>query len=196
MRRDMRSRSFEVGPRDGLQNEAREDPGGREDRADRPACAAPGSGGSRWRVSSARNGCRRWPTGPRFWRASRGRRGCRYAALDAEHAGLRGRMAAGADEVAMFGSASEGFTRANINCSIDESLERFRPVLEAADAANVPVRGYVSCVTDCPYDGPTRAGAGGAGGRRAVRDGLLRDLAGRYDRAGHAGAGRGDAGRR
>ena len=62
-------------------------------------------------------------------------------------------MAAGADEVAIFGSVSEGFSRANINASIAESLERFRPVAEAATARGVPVRGYVSCVVECPYDG-------------------------------------------
>jgi len=62
--------------------------------------------------------------------------------------------AAGVGEVAVFASASEGFSQRNINCSIAESLARFAPVLAAAQAAGVPVRGYVSCVTDCPYDGP------------------------------------------
>ena len=56
--------------------------------------------------------------------------------------------------VAVFVSASEGFSRANLNCSIAESIERLAPVAAAAQAARVPVRGYVSCVTDCPYDGP------------------------------------------
>lgn len=56
---------------------------------------------------------------------------------------------------AIFASASEGFSQKNINCSIAESIERFKPVLEAAKADSMPVRGYVSCVTDCPYDGPT-----------------------------------------
>jgi hydroxymethylglutaryl-CoA lyase len=69
--------------------------------------------------------------------------------------GFEGAVAAGADEVAIFGSASEGFSRANINCSISESLARFAPVAEAAKVGNVKLRGYVSCVTDCPYDGPT-----------------------------------------
>lgn len=58
------------------------------------------------------------------------------------------------DEVAIFGSASEGFSRANINCSIEESLARFAPLVAAAMADGVPVRGYVSCVVKCPYDGP------------------------------------------
>ena len=78
--------------------------------------------------------------------------GVTYAALTPNLQGLRAAMAAGVDEVAVFASASEGFSRANINCSIAESLDRFAPVLAAA---TVPVRGYVSCVTDCPYDGPT-----------------------------------------
>ena len=78
-----------------------------------------------------------------------------YAALTPNMRGLTEAQAAKANEVAIFGSASEGFSQANINCSIDESLERFAPVLEAAKAAGLPVRGYVSCTVDCPYDGPT-----------------------------------------
>lgn len=56
--------------------------------------------------------------------------------------------------MAIFGSASDGFSRANLNCSVAESLERFAPVAKAALGAGIPVRGYVSCVTDCPFDGP------------------------------------------
>lgn len=81
--------------------------------------------------------------------------GIAYAALTPNLRGLEAALASGADEVAIFGSASEGFSRANINCSIAESLQRFAPVLDAAQRAGLPVRGYVSCVTDCPYDGPT-----------------------------------------
>jgi hydroxymethylglutaryl-CoA lyase len=81
--------------------------------------------------------------------------GVSYAALTPNLRGFEAANAAGANEVAVFGSASEGFSRANLNCSIGESLERFAPVLEAAGSAGLPVRGYVSCVTDCPYDGPT-----------------------------------------
>lgn len=81
--------------------------------------------------------------------------GVTYAALTPNLRGIEAALAAGADEVAIFGSASEGFSRANINCSIAESLQRFAPVLDAAKHAGLPVRGYVSCVTDCPYDGPT-----------------------------------------
>lgn len=64
-------------------------------------------------------------------------------------------VAAGAREVAIFGAASESFTRKNINCSIEESLERFQEVADAAKSAGIPVRGYVSCVCGCPYEGRT-----------------------------------------
>jgi len=60
---------------------------------------------------------------------------------------------AGANEVAIFGAASESFTEKNINCSIKESLHRFRDVIKAAKADDIPVRGYVSCVVACPYEG-------------------------------------------
>ena len=83
------------------------------------------------------------------------RPGVTYAALTPNMRGLNGAVTARADEIAVFASASEGFSQANINCSIDESLNRFAPVLAAARAASIPVRGYVSCVTDCPYDGST-----------------------------------------
>ena len=79
--------------------------------------------------------------------------GVQYTALTPNMRGFEGAIAAGANEIAIFGAASEGFSQKNINCSIAESLERFAPVVDAAKAANVPVRGYVSCVTDCPYDG-------------------------------------------
>lgn len=78
-----------------------------------------------------------------------------YTALTPNLRGFEAAIAAGADEVAVFASASEGFSEKNINCSISESIERFIPLLRAAEAAHIPVRGYVSCVTDCPYDGPT-----------------------------------------
>lgn len=81
--------------------------------------------------------------------------GISYAVLTPNMRGFDAAIAAGASEIAVFGSASEGFSQKNINASIAESLERFRPVTQAAQAAGIPVRGYVSCVTDCPYDGPT-----------------------------------------
>lgn len=82
------------------------------------------------------------------------RPGTRYAALTPNLRGFEAALAAGVDEVAIFASASEGFSRANLNCTIAESLERFAPVLQAAQAALLPVRGYVSMVTDCPFEGP------------------------------------------
>lgn len=81
--------------------------------------------------------------------------GTAYGALTPNMRGLDGAIAARADWVAVFASASEGFSRANLNCSTAESLERFAPVCEAAAERGVPVRGYVSCVVACPYDGPT-----------------------------------------
>lgn len=84
--------------------------------------------------------------------------GVRYAALTPNLKGYEGARAARADEVAIFASASEGFSRANLNCTIAESLERFAPVAAAARADGIAVRGYVSVVTDCPYDGPTPPG--------------------------------------
>ena len=85
--------------------------------------------------------------------------GVRYAALTPNMKGYEGARAAKADEVAIFASASEGFSKANLNATIAESLDRFRPVAKAAQADGIPVRGYVSVVTDCPYDGPVAPGA-------------------------------------
>ncbi|MDB5503951.1 MAG: hydroxymethylglutaryl-CoA lyase [Tardiphaga sp.] len=67
--------------------------------------------------------------------------------------GYEGAKAVGAKVIAVFASASEGFSRANINCSVAESIERFKPVIARAQADGVKVRGYVSCVLGCPYDG-------------------------------------------
>jgi hydroxymethylglutaryl-CoA lyase len=80
--------------------------------------------------------------------------GVSYAALTPNLLGFERALEAGVNEVAVFASASEGFSQKNINCSIAESLERFRPVLLGAKTAMLPVRGYVSCTTDCPFDGP------------------------------------------
>jgi hydroxymethylglutaryl-CoA lyase len=79
--------------------------------------------------------------------------GVRYTALTPNLKGLERAVAAGADEVAVFAAASEGFSQKNINCSVAESLARFEPVLAAARDTGLPVRGYVSCVLGCPYDG-------------------------------------------
>jgi hydroxymethylglutaryl-CoA lyase len=81
------------------------------------------------------------------------RRGVTYSALVPNMQGFARALAAGVSEIAIFGAASESFSRRNINCSIDESLERFRPVAESARAAGMRVRGYVSCALGCPYEG-------------------------------------------
>ena len=81
------------------------------------------------------------------------RDGIRYSVLTPNLKGLEGALAAGATEVAVFGAASDAFTRKNINCSISESFARFAEVIDAAQKAKVPVRGYVSCTLGCPYEG-------------------------------------------
>ncbi len=81
------------------------------------------------------------------------RPGTSYPVLVPNMKGFEAAQDAGAREIAVFGAASETFTRANINCSIAESTARFAPVVEAARAAGLAVRGYVSCVLGCPYEG-------------------------------------------
>lgn len=81
------------------------------------------------------------------------RPGVVYSALTPNMKGYERALAAKADEVAVFGAASEAFTQKNINCTIAESLERFRPLIEQARQDGIPVRGYVSCVLGCPYEG-------------------------------------------
>ena len=79
--------------------------------------------------------------------------GVTYSVLTPNMKGFEGAVAAKASEVAIFGAATEAFSQKNINCSIDESLERFRPVAEAAHEIGLPVRGYISCGLGCPYEG-------------------------------------------
>jgi len=149
---------FEVGPRDGLQNEKRAIPV-----AEKIALVDCLSGAGFRRIEVASFVSPKWvPQMADSGAVLAGIRrapGVRYAALTPNMKGLEAALAAKADEVAIFGAASEGFSRANINASIAESLERFAPLAEAARAAGLPVRGYVSCVTDCPYDGPVAPGA-------------------------------------
>lgn len=83
----------------------------------------------------------------------RRRPGVSYPVLVPNLQGLRAALAAGAREVAVFVAASEGFSRHNLNCSIDQSFERLAPVAAAAQAAGIALRGYVSCALGCPYDG-------------------------------------------
>ncbi|MCC5961011.1 MAG: hydroxymethylglutaryl-CoA lyase [Rhodobacteraceae bacterium] len=147
---------FEVGPRDGLQNETRLIP--TRDKVALVNCLS--RAGFR-RIEVASFVSPKWVPQmadstdvlAQIARAD----GVRYAALVPNMRGFEAARNARADEVAIFGSASEGFSRANLNCSVSESLERFAPVAKAALGAGIPVRGYVSCVTDCPFDGPVLA---------------------------------------
>ncbi|GHE01408.1 hydroxymethylglutaryl-CoA lyase [Defluviimonas sp. 20V17] len=145
---------FEVGPRDGLQNEKRQIP-----TAEKIALVDLLSTAGFRRIEIASFVSPRWvpqmADSAEVLAGITRMPGVRYAALTPNMRGYEGARAARADEVAIFGSASEGFSRANVNCSIEESLERFAPVCAAARADGIPVRGYISCVIDCPYDGPT-----------------------------------------
>ena len=149
---------FEVGPRDGLQNEAREIPV-----AEKVALVDRLSAAGFRRIECASFVSPKWVpqmagSGAVLAGIKRGA-GIRYAALTPNMRGFQDAMAAGADEIAVFGSASEGFSQKNINASIAESLERFRPILEEARHIDLQVRGYVSCVVECPYDGPVAPAA-------------------------------------
>jgi len=142
----------EVGPRDGLQNEAREVPTEvKLELIERLAAAglrsveATAFVSPKWVPQMADH--------VEVLERIRRKPGVSYPVLTPNLKGFEAARAAGATEVAIFGAASEGFSRRNINCSIAESLDRFRPVAEAAKKNNVKVRGYVSCVLGCPYEG-------------------------------------------
>ncbi|WP_027258412.1 hydroxymethylglutaryl-CoA lyase [Leisingera aquimarina] len=145
---------FEVGPRDGLQNEKREIPV-----AEKVALTDCLSRAGFKRIEVASFVSPKWVpqmAGSAKVLAGITRApGVRYAALTPNMRGYEDAVAANADEIAVFASASEGFSKANINATIEESIARFLPILDAAKGGGVPVRGYVSCVTDCPYDGAT-----------------------------------------
>ena len=85
--------------------------------------------------------------------------GVSYPVLVPNAKGMENAVAAGVKELAVFAAASESFSQKNINCSIAESLERFKPVLEEAKKHNIKVRGYVSCVLGCPYEGEIKPAA-------------------------------------
>jgi hydroxymethylglutaryl-CoA lyase len=149
---------FEVGPRDGLQNEKRE-----ISVADKVALVNRLSDAGFSRIECASFVSPKWVpqmagSGEVLAQIRRAE-GVRYAALTPNMRGYEDARAAKADEISVFASASEGFSQKNINASIAESLERFAPVLEEARHLDIPVRGYVSCVIDCPYDGPVAPGA-------------------------------------
>ncbi len=147
-----RVRIVEVGPRDGLQNEATPvDVATRIGLIDRltaaglPAIESGSFVSPKWVPQMA-------DTDAVLAGITR-RDGVDYPVLVPNMRGLEAALAAGVGEVAVFGAASESFSRKNINCSIAESLERFRPVCDAAIRQGLRVRGYVSCVLGCPYEG-------------------------------------------
>jgi Isopropylmalate/homocitrate/citramalate synthases len=145
---------FEVGPRDGLQNEKRLIP-----TAEKVALVDLLSTAGFRRIEVASFVSPKWvPQMADSAEVLAGidrRPGISYAALTPNMKGYEGARAARADEIAVFASASEGFSKANLNCTVAESIDRFLPILAAARADGIPVRGYISCVTDCPFDGPT-----------------------------------------
>jgi len=148
-----RVRIVEVGPRDGLQNEPAIVPTATKlELVERLAAAglrdieATAFVAPKWVPQMADQA--------EVMRGLRRRAGVRYPVLTPNLKGFEAAVAAGATEVAVFAAASEGFSRRNINCSVDESIERFVPVFEAAERLGVTVRGYVSCVVACPVDGP------------------------------------------
>ncbi|MBS9716712.1 hydroxymethylglutaryl-CoA lyase [Pseudohalocynthiibacter aestuariivivens] len=145
---------FEVGPRDGLQNEAREIP-----TAEKIALVDCLSRAGFQRIEVGSFVSPKWvpqmADSDAVLKDIKRVDGVSYAALAPNMRGYEGAVAAKVDEIAIFASASEGFSKSNINATISESIERFKPILKAARHIDMPVRGYVSCVTDCPFDGPT-----------------------------------------
>ncbi len=145
-------RVVEVGPRDGLQNE--KTPLDAQDKIELIHTLADAG------VTVIESGSfvnPKWvpqmASSEEVFQGLKRKNGVTYSALTPNLKGFERALAVKADEVAVFGAASEAFAQKNTNCSIAESLERFKPVMEAAKAANVPVRGYISCVVGCPYEG-------------------------------------------
>ncbi|MBZ5486774.1 hydroxymethylglutaryl-CoA lyase [Halomonas aquamarina] len=148
-----RVRLFEMAPRDGLQNE----PGAMVPTATKIELIERLASAGIRHIEAASFVSPRWV--PQMGDAGDVMRGITrmpgvvYSALTPNLKGLENALEAGVEEVAVFGAASEAFSQKNINCSITESLTRFAPVLERAQGAGVRVRGYVSCVLGCPYEG-------------------------------------------
>jgi hydroxymethylglutaryl-CoA lyase len=147
-----RVRIVEVGPRDGLQNEPGEVPTAvklelieRLADAGLPAVEATAFVSPKWVPQMADH--------TEVLERIRRRPGVSYPVLTPNLKGFEAARAAGATEVAVFGAASETFSKKNINCSIVESLERFLPITKTAQQHGIRVRGYVSCVLGCPYEG-------------------------------------------
>lgn len=145
-------RIVEVGPRDGLQNERQ--PVATAIKAELISRLA--GAGLKVIEATAFVSPKRVPQmadHDRLLRGLKRQAGLSYPVLVPNMQGFEAAVAAGAEEVAVFTAASEGFSRQNIGCSIAESMARFRPVLAAAKRSGVRVRGYVSCVLGCPYEG-------------------------------------------
>ncbi|MBO9492173.1 hydroxymethylglutaryl-CoA lyase [Endozoicomonas sp. G2_1] len=142
----------EVGPRDGLQNE--QEPISAEDKI---SLVNQLSDAGLKKIEAGSFVSPKWvpqmATSTDVFAGIRRQTGVSYTCLTPNMKGFEAALAAGVDEVAVFGAASEQFSQKNINCSIDESIERFIPLIESAKKANLPVRGYVSCVVGCPYQG-------------------------------------------
>ena len=145
-------RIVEVGPRDGLQNEPGQVPTDVKVRlierlveAGLPAVEATAFVSPKWIPQMADH--------TEVMERIRRKPGVSYPVLTPNLKGFEAARAAGATEVAIFGAASETFSKKNINCSIAESLDRFRPVVSEAKKNDIKVRGYVSCVLGCPYEG-------------------------------------------
>ena len=145
-------RIVEVGPRDGLQNEAKP-----VSVAARVALIEQLAGAGIRAIESGSFVSPKWvpqmASSDEVFAGIDRKAGVTYSALTPNLKGFEGALAAGVDEVAVFAAASEAFSQKNINCSIDESLARFEPVMAAAQDAGIAVRGYVSCVVGCPYAG-------------------------------------------
>ena len=150
-------RLVEVGPRDGLQNEKAMVPTDAKvalidalREAGFPAIEATAFVSPKWvpQMADAADVMKRIHRKP----------GIRYPVLTPNMKGFDAALAAQADEVAVFVAASQTFSRKNINCSIEESLERARPIFAAAASHGVRVRGYISCVLGCPYEGEVDPG--------------------------------------
>jgi len=154
-------RIVEVGPRDGLQNEKQIVPSeikielvGRLAEAGLRAIEATAFVSPKWVPQMGDNAA--------VMQGIKRRAGTVYPVLVPNLQGFDAAIQAGATEVAIFAAASESFSRKNINCSITESLKRFEPVLSSASALEIPVRGYVSCVVGCPYEGAIDPGQAAA----------------------------------
>lgn len=144
----------EVGPRDGLQNEPGQiPPEVKIELVERLAAAGLPAVEAGAFVSAKR--VPQMADSADLYKHLHRKPGVRYPALVPNMQGLEAALAAGVEEIAIFVSASEGFSQANIACSRAESIERLAPVARAAAARGMRLRGYVSCVIACPYDGPT-----------------------------------------